>query len=215
VSPGEILSIYGYLFGPDRGFSASLDDAGRLPATLGDIPVLFDGIPAPLFYVGPFQINVQVPYSVAGRTRTEVEVKFRGNPVAPTVLEVLPARPEIFTGLGSSQAVALNQDTSLNSAARPAEPGEIVVLFATGAGETSPAAESGKPAEAPYPAPLASVALTVGGRSAELLFAGLAPGLVGLLQVNARVPDGVRGLAPVTLTVGGRSSRGGVTIWVR
>jgi uncharacterized protein (TIGR03437 family) len=109
----------------------------------------------------------------------------------------------------------LNQDTSLNSAARPAEQGEIVALFATGAGVTSPAVESGKPAEAPYPAPAGTVALAIGGRPAEILFAGLAPGLVGLLQVNARVPEGVRGLAPVTLTIAGQSSRGGVTVWVR
>jgi uncharacterized protein (TIGR03437 family) len=215
VAPGEIISLYGWLFGPETGFQASFDASGRLPTSLGEVEVFFDGVPAPLFYTGPYQINVQVPYSVAGRTRTEVQVRFRGVPSNVAVLDVTPASPEIFTLLGTAEAVALNQDGSINGSARPAAPGDIVVLFATGGGETSPTIETGKPSEPPYPTPILPVALTVGGRPAEVLFAGLAPGFVGLLQVNARLPAEARGRSPVGLTVGQRSSRPGVTLWVR
>jgi uncharacterized protein (TIGR03437 family) len=215
VAPGAIVSLYGFLFGPATNFSAGFDASGRLPTTLGEVQVLFDGVPAPLFYVGPFQINVQAPYSLAGQTKTNVQVLFRGIPSNVAALDVVPAVPEIFTGIGTSQAAALNQDGSINGAARPAAGGEIVVLFGTGAGVTSPPVDTGRPSGPPYPPPALRVSLAIGGRSADVLFAGTAPGFVGLLQVNARVPDGVTGFVPVVLTVGDRAGRNQAMIWTR
>jgi uncharacterized protein (TIGR03437 family) len=215
VAPGAIVSLYGFLFGPAADFAATLDASGRLPTTLGELQVLFDGVPAPLFYVGPFQINLQVPYSLAGQTKTNVQVFFRGIPTNVAALDVVPAVPEIFTRVGTSQAAALNQDGSINGAALPAAPGEVVVLFGTGAGVTLPPVETGRPAGPPYPPPALRLSLTMGSRPAEVLFAGTAPGFVGLLQVNARVPEGVTGFVPMVLTVGDRAGRNQAMIWTR
>jgi uncharacterized protein (TIGR03437 family) len=79
----------------------------------------------------------------------------------------------------------------------------------------SPPAITGRPAEAPFPRPVLPVSLTIGGVRADLFYAGAAPGFVGLLQINARVPAGLSGRTPVVLTVGSRSSRSGVGIWTR
>jgi uncharacterized protein (TIGR03437 family) len=111
----------------------------------------------------------------------------------------------------------VNQDGTLNSSLNPAARGSIVVLYATGEGQTSPRGVDGRPADAPYPAPLAPVALNIGGYPAEILYAGAAPGFAGLMQINARVPAGYAGagILPVTLSVGGTASQGGTTMAVK
>ena len=111
----------------------------------------------------------------------------------------------------------VNQDATLNSTLNPAARGSIVVLYATGEGQTNPGGVNGQPAAAPYPKPLAGVSLSIGGYPAELLYAGAAPGYAGLMQINARVPSGYAGsgVLPVTLTVGGIASQSGVTMAVK
>ena len=92
-----------------------------------------------------------------------------------------------------------------------------MVLYATGEGQTIPAGIDGKPSEAPFPEPLFSLSLTIGGLPAEILFAGSAPGFVGLLQINARVPLGVTpgDAIAVSLTIGNASSQPGLTMAVQ
>jgi uncharacterized protein (TIGR03437 family) len=113
-------------------------------------------------------------------------------------------------------AIALNQNGSLNSLIEPARQASIVTLYATGEGLTNPASSDGRPAAAPYPAPVLPVTLTIGGYPARILFAGEAPGYAGLLQINARLPGGFAptGNVPVVLSVGAASSQPGVTIAV-
>src|SRR5205807_1896602 len=72
VAPGEIISRYGQGIGPAAAVAGQLDSGGRMPTTLAETQVLFDGRPAPLFYTWAYQINVQVPYEVAGRKTTSV-----------------------------------------------------------------------------------------------------------------------------------------------
>jgi uncharacterized protein (TIGR03437 family) len=118
---------------------------------------------------------------------------------------------------GKGQGAILNQDQSLNSAGRPAAQGSIIVLYATGEGLTDPAGEDGKVAKDAPPQPRLRVSVTVGGRSADVVYAGGAPEFVaGLLQVNARVPlDAPVGPAiPVVLTIGTANSQPGVTMAV-
>ena len=125
------------------------------------------------------------------------------------------AAPGIFTTFtGGSDVLALNQDGSVNGPDNPAARGSIAALFATGAGQTTPASVTGVPATVGTTAAPASV--TLAGRQAEILYAGPAPTLVGVTQVNARVPaDAPAGRAAVVLTVGAASSRSGVVLWVK
>ncbi|MCE5308509.1 MAG: hypothetical protein LLG20_12795 [Acidobacteriales bacterium] len=218
IAPGEIVSIFGDGIGPAKAISAALDASGLLPRSLESVEVRFDGLSAALFYVSKTQVNAQVPYHVAGQATTTIEVLYDGKLAAGTTLAVAGTAPGIFTlGNGTGQALVVNQDGTLNSSLNPAARGSIVVLYATGEGQTSPGGVDGKPAEAPYPAPLASVDVSIGGYPAEILYAGAAPGFAGLMQINARVPSGYAGagILPVTLSVGGTASQNGITMAVK
>ena len=79
-----------------------------------------------------------------------------------------------------------------------------------------PIGASGRLAAAPYPCPVLPVELRIGGRPAEILFAGSAPGLAGLMQVNARIPDPLPpGEQAVELTAAGVPSQSGTTLAIR
>jgi uncharacterized protein (TIGR03437 family) len=157
-----------------------------------------------------------------GRTSTQVQVEYRGRRSSAVTLPVSRTAPGIFTmnQSGRGQGSVLNEDNiTHNSPSAPAPRGSIIVIYATGEGQTMPAGVDGKPAlTTPLPKPLAPVTVTIGGVGAEILYAGAAPQYVaGLLQVNARVPATVTpgDAVPIVLTVGNASSRDGVTIAVR
>jgi len=219
VAPGEIVSFYGYLFGPANNTAAAFDSSGKLPATLDGVRILFDGEAAPLFSTGPFLITAQVPYSAQGKDHVNVQLFYQHIPSNIIQLTVLDAVPGIVTTLGTNEAVAANQDGSLNSAAKPAAAGSVVVLYATGYGQTSPPGVTGRPTQIPEAQPALQVNLTIGGNPADILYAAEAPGFVGLLQIDARVPGTASGskaqAVPVLLRVGTFSSIAGVTIWVQ
>ncbi len=200
VAPGEILAIFGDLLGPEVGVAGVLDSAGRLPIEAGGTEVRFDGIAAPIFYAQDRQVNVQVPYAVAGNNATQLEVQYEGH-AAHLTLAVVAAAPALFP-------IATNQDGSPNSPAEPAARGTIVTVFGTGEGLTDGANQAGRVAEIPYPAPQLPVALSVSGVPAEIVYLGRAPGTVGVFQVNARMPGGYvpPGPAPMILSVGGATA---------
>jgi uncharacterized protein (TIGR03437 family) len=215
VVPGEILTLYGFMFGPAQDVPATIGADGKLPTTVADIRVFFDGEAAPIFTAGPYEITVQVPYSLDGKTQVGLQIFYRQIPSNTITLPVVPAAPRIVTTPGSNEALALNQDGSRNSTQNPA--GSILVLFASGYGQTSPAGVTGKVAQRPYPAPNQPVTLFIAGTAAELLYAAETPGLVGLLQINARIPVPSTGKShpvPATLKVGNEPSLSGVTVWL-
>jgi uncharacterized protein (TIGR03437 family) len=215
IAPGEIVSIYGQGIGPDPALGPRLN-GGKIDTVLGEVEVSFDGIAAPILLSSYFQVNVQVPYEVAGRTKTTVQLAYRGVTSNRVELTVAESAPSLFTTfVGGSDALALNQDGSLNGPSNPVERDGIVVLFGTGAGRMATAI-TGAPAAGPAPGLGATV--TIGGRPAEVLYAGPAPTLLGVEQINARVvPDIPQGAqrVPVVVTVNGVSSRTGVGVWVK
>ncbi|MBI3694361.1 MAG: pre-peptidase C-terminal domain-containing protein [Acidobacteria bacterium] len=218
IAPGEIVSIFGSAIGPAQGVSGRLNLAGRVDTLIAGTVVTFDGIPAPLYFVRGDQINAQVPYTVEGRTTTQVRVIRQGRVSNALPVSVAASAPGLFVSSGASdRAFVLNQDGSLNAPANPAAAGTIIILFGTGEGQTSPASAEGVLSVAPIPRPALEVSVQISGRPAEVLFAGTAPGFAGLLQVNARVPQGVAAgdQAPVVLTVGNARSQPGIVMSVR
>jgi len=107
----------------------------------------------------------------------------------------------------------------VNSVANPAAKGSVVLIYATGEGETDPQVADGWLASSQVlPRPKLPVAVKIGGLDAEVLYAGAAPGMVvGLLQVNVGVPPTVAAgnAVPVLLTVGNAVSQPGVTLALR
>ena len=220
VAPGEIVTIFGSGVGPAALTGLRLTASGLVDNSLADTRVLFDGVAAPLIYVSAAQTSAIVPYAVAGKASTQVQIEFRGSRSGAVTLPVAAAAPGVFTleSSGRGQGAILNQDASVNGAANPAAKGSVVVLFCTGEGQTDPPGTDGKLAADVFPKPRLPVSVTIGGLPAEVLYAGAAPGLVaGVLQVNAKVPNGVASgnAVPVLLTVGNTTSPAGVALAVQ
>jgi uncharacterized protein (TIGR03437 family) len=221
VTPGKILVLYGERLGPATLTAARLAADGRVATELAGTTVTFDNVPAPILYTSAGQVAVVAPYALEGKNGTQVRVRFGSQTSDPIALPVVPAAPSIFTTnfSGAGQGAILNQDgVTVNSAARPADKGSIVSIYATGEGQTSPAGVDGRiAAGGNLPRPARAVKVFIGGREAEVLYAGAAPGNVaGLFQVNARIPsDTPSGDAEVILQVGEARSRAGVTVAVK
>jgi uncharacterized protein (TIGR03437 family) len=117
----------------------------------------------------------------------------------------------------SDLAAINNKDGSINGAARPAKVGEFVQLYITGAGQTSPSGTDGLINDTTLPVPVGAVKVTIGDQTANVNFAGGAPGAVaGVFQVNAQIPAGITagGAVPVVVQVGASKSQPNVTIAV-
>ncbi len=218
VSAGLIVTLFGEKIGPSTLAVASPSDS-KFPVLFGETRVLFDGVPAPLIYVSAGQTSAIVPYSVAGKTSTQVTVEYQGVASNVATVPVVPARPGLFSSnsSGSGQGALLNEDNTVNSAANPIARRKIAVLFGTGEGDTEPAGVDGQLANTVFPKPKLPVRVRIGGIEAEVLYAGAAPTLVaGVLQVNVRIPAGVPdGNAIVELFVGDTQSSATITIAVR
>jgi uncharacterized protein (TIGR03437 family) len=211
VSPGEIVAIFGRNIGPPAGIEPGFDPGtGRLPTEVGGVRVFFGDHPAPLFFVRGDQINAQVPFEVAGLSEVPVRAVFGETESNRAVVPVLASHPGVFDFIK-------NQDLTRNSAENPEAPGNVVVLAVTGAGLLSPALLTGQPAPAgPFSAPILPTELTIGGQPAPIDFIGGAPGFVGLIQINARIPLGLAaGEQPVSLRVGQDASQVPARVYVK
>lgn len=216
VAPGEIVTIFGENLGPQALAQGTFGSNGNLSAGIEGTEVMFGGVAAPLLYASEFVIGAIVPFEVSGSEQTTVEVTADGGNSAPQTLSVAPTAPAIFTddSSGNGEAAVLNEDYSLNTANNPAAPGSVVILYATGGGQTTPAQLTGSTGSAALL--LASVTATIGGQPAQVQYAGQAGGEVaGVVQVNLQVPDGVSGQVPVVLTIGGVASQATATIAVQ
>jgi uncharacterized protein (TIGR03437 family) len=221
VAPGEIVTFFGSNLGPASLMNLQLNEAGQVATSLGEVQVTFDSIPAPLLYVQANQLSAIVPYAVGGTAQAKVEVQYKGAKSNTVLAQVTASAPGIFAidASGKGQGAILNQNYTVNSAANPAEKGSVVMVYATGEGETDPQVADGRfTSPEALPKPKLPVSVKIGGLDAEVLYAGGAPGSVaGLLQVNVRVPLNVasgNGL-PLVVTVGAASSQEGVTMAVR
>ena len=219
VSPGLMVTVFGRGLGPAQLTTAQVTPTGVLASTLAETRVLFDGTAAPLVYVAAAQLSAIVPYGVAGKATTSMQVEYRGVRSNAVTLRVAEAQPGLFTAnsSGKGPGAILNEDNSLNTGQNPAAPGSIVILYGTGEGVTDPAGQDGQLALSAYPKPRQPVTVRIGGKEAEVLYAGAAPGLVsGVFQINVRVPEGLAGGAqPVVVQIGAASSSPEVTVAVR
>jgi uncharacterized protein (TIGR03437 family) len=216
-APGEIVALFGLQLAAP-GTSATNPGNPPLATKLGDVQVLVNGVAAPLFYVGPPQINFQVPYSLTSGQIATVQVLTGGVPGNLRSLTITTGSPRILLFPGN-YGIALNTDGSLPLpssqtippyVSHPAKPGDVLVIYGVGFGQTSPAAVEGIAATV---APLQNAATTtvdfggqtiLGGVTTLAAYSGLTPTAVGLYQINVTVPLNVplSSALAVTVTVG-------------
>jgi uncharacterized protein (TIGR03437 family) len=190
LAPGMIFSLFGSNLAEGKNLASQIP----LPRTLGNIKATIGGYEAPLFYADSGQVNAQVPFELTPGVATLV-VTGKDAAGAPGTVTIVNAQPGVFTvsQSGTGQGVVLDGLNNLVDSSHAVKAGEAVVIYATGLGATSPAVATGQAAPAVPPLALVTtpVKVTIGGVEAAVEFAGLAPGFVGLYQVNARVPAGV------------------------
>lgn len=185
ISPGALATVFGTNF-------AAVTTTGKtpLPASLGGVGVNINGRPARILYVSGSQVNFQVPWETEIGAGT-VTVLVNGGPSASINVPVVAAGPGLFT-TSSGHALVQNSNFTLNSPENPAEPGSTIIAYLTGSGPVSPPVADGMatPLDALVTAS-SPVTASIGSRNAQVTFAGLAPGFVGLMQVNITVPTGI------------------------
>lgn len=219
IAQGEVVSIFGMGIGAAPA-GLTLDASGKVSTQLSGTQVLIDGVPAPLIYASASQVNAIVPYETGTSGIATLQIISNGLPSAVWQLPVASSGPALFTAgsTGVGQAAVLNQNNSVNGASNPAARGEVIQIFATGGGQTSPASNTGAIAGGAGDATLLPVTVTIGGVDARVTYHGSAPGEVaGLLQIDAVVPATAPTSAavPILITAGGATSQGGVTIAVK
>ncbi len=220
IAPGEIVTIYGLNLGAPQVGQCLYGASGLTDTALNGTQVFFNGTPAHLIYSSATQAATIVPYSISGST-AQVSVAYQGEASGAVTVPVAASAPAIFTadGTGKGQALAFSQSGAgySNSAAHPAEPGDVITLFATGEGQTSPPGIDGSLASTPLPRPILPVTVTIGGQTAAPQYAGGAAGyFAGLMQIDVQIPAGVApgNAVPVLIQVGSAVSQAGVTIAV-
>ncbi len=195
VSPGGLYSIYagtGSALGPAAfAQNGPYDGYGKLANNLGDVTVTFDGVMAPMFLSFSGQLNVQVPFEVAGKRTTQIQVNFAGSASDKITVPVAASQPAFFTitPLGTD-SIAGNQDYTLNSAANPEARGRVVSIYGTGLGKLSYDVATGTGAGGPPPGYTGNNTCVLGGtKSVPVAFTGWTPSAVGLAQWSMVIPS--------------------------
>jgi uncharacterized protein (TIGR03437 family) len=195
-SPGMTLSVFGSQLAPSVSSASSVP----LPVSTVGVAATVNNVAAPLYYVSPGQLNIQIPYETAVNQPATLRINNNGL-IATYQLNMVPASPGIFTD-SSGGVVPIAAGNR----------GSIVSLYLTGAGAVSPevatgaAPGEGTPVE-DLPKPSLSVVVTVGGVPAAIEFIGIPAGLVGVTQINFYVPTSITdGTQPVVVTVNGQAS---------
>lgn len=211
VAPGELITLFGSGL---ASTTMAVAGGGPVPLSLGGVSATLNGIPCPVFAVSPGQISILVPYGVASYGAYNIQVTNNG--VASNVVSagfgVNISQPGVFSqsqnGIGFA-AVRHAATEELVDQANPAQPGEYISIYMTGLGRVTPAIADG--AVGPGN-PLSTADCWTNGSMFVLFndygpgapsesdvqgtvqYAGLAPGLAGLYQVNVQVPT--KGLTP-------------------
>lgn len=193
VAPGSIASVY-----------------GTFP--LAGLSLTFNALNAPLFYTSASQVNLQIPWELAGQSRASATASAAGQTSASQPVNLAQFAPGIFSmnGQGTGPGAILDSSYNLVTSSNPAGAGvTIILIYCTGLGAVTnqPATGAAAPSN-PLAVTTTLPVVTIGGVPAQVLFSGLAPGSVGEYQVNVLVPSNAPtgDAVPVILSIGGVAS---------
>lgn len=208
VAPGGLVTLWGENFSPVNMATQEVP----LPTALGESCLTVNGVAVPMLYVSSNQINAQLPFNMDGQAMLVLHTP--GGTSDSFGFTVMPAAPGVFRSgvagpLTNLPTVLRAVNGELVTGSNPIHPGDRIVIYAAGLGPTEPAVEAGVPAPCD---PLARVVIeptvTLGGVQLVLEYAGLAPGQIGVYQINALVPGHVPlGMEiPLSMVQGGGST---------
>ena len=219
---GTLFPVSGGNFGKDTADISTLPNPIPLPQALANVQVQFDGVPCPLYYVGPGQINFLVPWNAAASGNSSVQVVNvqTGQVLAAGLVAMNQVAPAIFQGARLSattvQAAVINQDGSVNGPTSPANRGDTIAIFATGQGFINGAPADGALPSSPLSTPYWP-RVGIGGQFVDSIpplqgekvptgpggyvtYSGTS-GYPGMWQINVQIPMGVAPNQPAVLLI--------------
>jgi len=207
IAPGGLISVFGNQLSPVNLATSEMP----LPTALADSCLTVNGLPMPILFVSPNQVNAQVPFQSVGNVT--MILRTPGGTSDNYNLQILPGAPSVFlTNIPGQDAavptIIRNDDGGLVTASHPIHRGDALVIYGTGLGQTSPAVQSGMPSPSnPLAVALTKPTVTLGGVKLPLLYYGLTPGEVGVNQINVTVPNNVPGeWVPLVISQGTSST---------
>ena len=193
LAPGTVAAAFG------NGLTASQTPVSPgtspLPGEFQDTELVIGGSVAPLYFLSNTQLNVEVPTELAPLQQFPAVAVVNNASSVPITVPTAPIAPGVAVNADGS-VIAQDSNYNLITPANPAHPGEAIVIYLVGMGATNPAVASGNPAPGLNPGDSLASAVTqpvvkVGDQTAQLIYAGLTPGGIGLYQINFYVPPGV------------------------
>ncbi|MDQ6759697.1 MAG: hypothetical protein M3Z32_07520 [Acidobacteriota bacterium] len=207
IAPGGLITLFGQQLSPVNLATKEIP----VPTALADSCLTVNGLPMPILFVSPTQINAQLPFESIGNVtivlRTPGGVSDNYNTV------VLPAAPGVFrSGIAGPDSdiptIVRDRNGELVTASNPVHRGDALVIYLTGLGQTTPAVPTGLPGPSvTLASAVTAPQVSIGGTNLSVTYAGLAPGQVGVYQINAKVPS----TAPLGLSVALKITQGSAT----
>ena len=204
VAPGGLMTVNGSNLSPTNQATSQIP----VPTALANSCITVNGQPIPLIFVSPSQVNAQMPFQAVGDETVVVHTPGGTSPNFNLIVQ--PNAPAVFlSGVAGPQT---NLPTVIRAAngllatdSNPIQRGDTLIIYVTGLGQTNPSGVTGYPAPSnPFSVPLLQPSVTLGGNNLPVTFAGLAPGEVGVYQINVTVPGNTpTGLGlPLTINQG-------------
>jgi uncharacterized protein (TIGR03437 family) len=205
VAPGGLVSVLGNQLSATNLATTEIP----LPTALNDSCITVNGQPMNIIFVSPAQVNVQMPFQAVGNVTMIMHTP--GGVSDNFNMTVLPNAPTIFmsgvAGPDSNLPTVVRMGNGLLATdSNPIHRNDTLVIYLTGMGQTSPVVGNGLPSPGdPLATPLTMPTVQLAGQTLPILYAGLAPGEVGVYQINVTVPRSTpTGLGlPLTITQGG------------
>ncbi len=198
LSPGVVAQMYG------TDLAAVAESTGTVPLSTNykGTSVLVGPYEAPLYYVSPGQLVVQLPSELPPNRSYPILVTANGAITIPDQIDIVAVQPGV-AAFSDAKLIAQHSNFVLVDSTNPAKRGETLIMYLVGLGATNPPVASGAPSPGVLPLGIPTVlpTVTIDGTPTEVAFAGLTPFGVGLYQINFKVPDNARLNAPLEVLV--------------
>ena len=214
IAPGGLITVFGDQLSPVNLATSEVP----LPTALADSCLTVNGLPVPILFVSPAQINAQMPFEMLGNVT--MTLRTPGGVSDNYNVTILPGAPSVFRaslpGLDSAvPTIVRDRNGQIVTGSNPVHRGDVLVIYSTGLGRTNPDTPTGMPSpSSPLAAALNVPQVLLGNMNLPLLYAGLSPGEIGVYQINVKVPNNAPTGSTVALVINQASSSTAIPVRV-